>query len=129
IDVEITRSNLMSHGKSLTSFTMSTFGPQQISAFGGKADMGSVGNSRCRLCELPGAISHDLVARARRVSGVAQREASDLQATAYRFQQQASYSPASTGLMGAQTGPVAMLDGSGSRGIQAPRSFVVVIMR
>ena len=30
---------------------------------------------------------------------------------------------------GAQTGPVAMLDGRSSRGIQAPRGFVVVVMR
>src|SRR5262245_12792508 len=97
-----------------------------MSAFRGKADMGSAGNSRC---EHPGSISHDLDARACRVSGIAQRESPDLQATASRFQQQTSYSRASTGLMGAQTGPVAMLDGSSSYSIQTPRSFVVVIMR
>src|SRR5262245_39790920 len=112
---------------------MSAIGPKRtflfalhMSAFGGEADMGSAG---CHLYEHPGSISHDPVARACRVSRVAQRESPDLQAPASRFQQQTSYSRTSTGLMGAQTGPVAMLDGSSSRGIQASRSFVVVVMR
>src|SRR5262245_52590276 len=100
-----------------------------MSGFGGKADMGIARNSRSCLCEYPGSISHDLVARACRVSRVTQRESPDLQATASRFQQQTSYSLASTGPIGVQTGPVAVPDNGSRRGIQSPRSFVVVVMR
>ena len=45
------------------------------------------------------------------------------------FHQQAGHREAAAGLVGAETGPVAALDGGGGRGIQAPRSLVVVIMR
>ena len=61
-----------------------------MSAFGGKADMGGAGSSRRRLREHPGSISYDPVVGACRVSGVAQRESPDLQATASRFQQETS---------------------------------------
>src|SRR5262245_1853067 len=100
-----------------------------MSAFGGKADMGSAASSRCGLRKHPGSVSNNPIARVRRVSGVAQGESPDLQATASGFQQQTSYSAAPAGLMGAQTGPVSMLDASSSSGVQAPRGFVVVIMR
>jgi hypothetical protein len=66
----------------------------------------------CRLAKQPSSVSNDTVARACRVSRVAQREPAGLKSVASSFHYQASNGEVATGLVRAQTAPIAVFDGS-----------------